>query len=507
MMKQTTVLANVFFGVLLILMGLSPVAAEEYGVEWIHQFGTDVGDTGSSVAVDAEGYVYVTGRTNGDIGGANAGSRDVYLAKYDPSGGLQWARQIGTSGSEDSAGVCVDVSGNVYISGTTRGTLGDSHFGMIDVFLAKYSGAGDLQWTVQLGTGGNDYANGNSVDAAGNVYVVGSTVMRLGDTHVGYSDVFLVKYDSDGGELWVRQFGTVQSDSPLGLSVSAGGDAYVTGITRGDFGGPNMGHYDAFLAKFNSAGAEQWIEQLGTSGNDYAEGVFVGAGGHVCITGWTEGEIGGSPAGQHDAFLAMYDTDGYLQWTGQLGSSADDRAYGVSVDGEGYAYMTGYTRGDLGGLNSGSQDLFLAKYDVDGEELWVQQLGSDGRESPQGVAVDHHGSAYVTGNTEGDLGGLNLGGLDAFLVKYSPDSDGDGVFDVSDDCPETPLGDGVDGDGCSLAQICPCDGGDEGWKSHGEYVRCVAEVANAFLDDGLIDRSERNEVVKAAAESDCADGL
>lgn len=89
------------------------------------------------------------------------------------------------------------------------------------------------------------------------------------------------------------------------------------------------------------------------------------------------------------------------------------------------------------------------------------------------------------------------------LAIPKPDTDGDGFWDGEDDCPFTEPNEAVDEGGCSLAQICPCDGGDESWQNHGEYVRCVMEVAGMFLDDGLITREDRNAAVKEAAKSDC----
>jgi len=80
------------------------------------------------------------------------------------------------------------------------------------------------------------------------------------------------------------------------------------------------------------------------------------------------------------------------------------------------------------------------------------------------------------------------------------DGDGDGVVDEHDACPNTPAGEPVDAQGCSASQLVPCDGD---WNSHGDYVSAVVATANDFLDAGLIDESQRNAIVQAAAQSDC----
>jgi hypothetical protein len=81
-----------------------------------------------------------------------------------------------------------------------------------------------------------------------------------------------------------------------------------------------------------------------------------------------------------------------------------------------------------------------------------------------------------------------------------PDSDGDGITDWLDQCPNTPKGAVVNSDGCSIEQLCPCGGP---WRNHGEYITCVADTAAQFLRDGLISETERRNIVSAAIRSSC----
>src|SRR5690606_33152621 len=92
----------------------------------------------------------------------------------------------------------------------------------------------------------------------------------------------------------------------------------------------------------------------------------VDSAGSAYISGWTGGGLAGSSVGGEDAFLAKYDSSGALLWTRQLGTSADDRSYGVAVDSAGAVYMSGTTYGALGGPSAGRSDAFLAKYDSAG---------------------------------------------------------------------------------------------------------------------------------------------
>jgi hypothetical protein len=80
------------------------------------------------------------------------------------------------------------------------------------------------------------------------------------------------------------------------------------------------------------------------------------------------------------------------------------------------------------------------------------------------------------------------------------DDDADGVVDAADSCPTTAFGASVDGEGCAIADLCPCE---NSWKNHGSYVRCVAHAANDFFGLGLITETEHGDILSVAGQSDC----
>lgn len=389
-------------------------------VIWTKQLGSAGDDFSWGVAADSSNNVYITGGTKGDIGGSNAGDYDAWVAKYDSEGHQQWVKQLGTPGDDKSWGVAVDSKGNIYITGDTTGSLGGSNAGGSDAWVAKYDNNGDRLWIQQLGTAGDDNSYGVATDGSDNIYIAGGTTGNLAGSNAGDYDAWVAKYDGQGNKLWVKQLGTSEEDKAWGIAASDSGNVYITGRTKGALEGSNAGSFDAWVAKYDSEGNQQWIKQLGSSGADYSYGVAVDSSGNVYITGRTTGSLGSSNAGGFDAWVAKYDSDGNQQWVKQLGTSGNEFAFAIAVDGSSNLYISGCTQGGLAGSsNAGGWDAWVAKYDSDGNQQWLEQLGTSTDDLSWGVAVDGSGNIYATGHTKGDLAGSNAGGFDAWVTKLS----------------------------------------------------------------------------------------
>ena len=168
-------------------------------------------DYANGVATDSSGNVYVTGGTKGGLdGNTSAGNTDLFVVKYNSSGTKQWTKQLGSSGLDSANGITIDSSGNVYVTGVTFGGLDwNTSAGANDLFVVKYNSSGTKQWTKQMGTSCSDLADGVATDSSGNVYVVGYTYGDLdGNTNTGASDLFVVKYNSSGTKQWTKQLGS-----------------------------------------------------------------------------------------------------------------------------------------------------------------------------------------------------------------------------------------------------------------------------------------------------------
>jgi hypothetical protein len=400
---------------------------------WTKTLGTSLNDTSKGVAIDSNNNVYITGYTRGILdGNTNEGLDDAFLTKYDSNGTIIWTKTLGSDNYDYNQALAIDSNNNVYITGYTQGNFdGILTQGGSDAFLTKYDSNGNKQWTKTLGSASNDYSWAVAIDSNNYVYITGYTADDLdGNTNVneGGWDVFLTKYDSaDGTIIWTKIVDDNTSwDYSKGLAIDSNNNIYITGYTGGDLdGNTNQGSIDAFLTKYDINGDKKWTKLLGTSSYETSNAVAIDSNNNIYFTGYTGGDLDGnigSNLGNADTYLTKYDTDGTNIWTKLLNTTSLEVSYGVATDSNNYVYITGYTRGNLDGntnANEGTNDVFLTKYDTDGDKKWTKMLGSTLADDARGITIDSNNNVYITGNTAGDLdGNTQLGYGDAFLTKY-----------------------------------------------------------------------------------------
>ncbi len=412
-------------------------AAASYDLAWTEQFGSGSNDVGRYLSLDSAGNVYICGETYGSMSGVNAGGADAFLAKYDNSGTEVWTQQWGTDFAERPYSMALDSSNNSFVGGYTRKMINMAPHH--DAFLTKCDSSGNVLWTELLDAGANDRGWSVAVDGGGNAYLGGYTTGTLGSTNYGGFDAYVAKYDTNGNKLWTQQLGTENDDWGYSVAADASGGVFLAGHTKGSLGGTNQGGHDAFLAKYDSGGSLQWTRQLGSSAIDAStyNSLAADAAGNVFLCGYTLGDLAGTNQGGYDAYLAKYDAAGNLLWTEQFGTGSSDYSYSVTTDAAGNALLSGATSGSLGGENQGGYDAYLALFDPDGDMLWSGQLGSTGADHGYGAAADSDGNLFLTGDTSYILGQTTWGGDDVFLAKFLPmdlpgDANHDGVVDLAD---------------------------------------------------------------------------
>ncbi|HTF87313.1 MAG TPA: hypothetical protein VK843_02810, partial [Planctomycetota bacterium] len=347
------------------------------------------------------------------------GGDDAWFARFDRSGNQTWIRQKGTFTADVATGVAEDSHGGLFVFGHTKGNLGAPNAGMGDAWLARYDGAGNQIWLLQMGTNANELSASAAPDGVGGVYVGGATAGSFAGLNAGSNDVWLAHYDGAGNQIWNRQFGTNKDDQALGAAQDGSAGVFVCGYTAGGLGGPNVGNRDAWVARYDITGNQTWIRHLGTSNSDAAYAVASDGSGGVYVGGDTGASLGGPSAGSADIWLAHYDSSGNQSWIHQLGTNEFDGAIAAAPDGTGGVYVGGMTGGSLAVQTNHHGDVWVAHYGIAGNQTWIQQFGAILESMVCAISSDGSGGMFVGGYTDGDLGGPNSGaGADVWLARY-----------------------------------------------------------------------------------------
>ncbi|MEM4326450.1 MAG: SBBP repeat-containing protein, partial [Candidatus Pacearchaeota archaeon] len=331
---------------------------------------------------------------------------------------LWWATFYGGNGLDGPMNMAIDGSGSIFIVGYVtssnfplqnagtffQGTLSGSSG---DAFISKFSSTGALQWSTYYGGFGINSANSLTIDSWGNIFITGAT-------------------------------------SSTSFPLQNAGTFY-----QGVYGG---GLYDAFILKFDNNGNRLWATYYGGNGNDYGYSITTDKYGNVFITGRTSSlnfplqnagtffqpAIGGSPG--MDVFILKFDNGGNRLWATYYGGNGDDEGYCVITDNSGNLFVTGNCGNNFPLQNGGTffqstyggdiADVFILKFDNNGNRLWATYYGGNGNESGRCMGLDNLGNLFISGYTasnnfptqnpggayffQGTYGGNN----DAFILKF-----------------------------------------------------------------------------------------
>ncbi|MBS1586104.1 MAG: SBBP repeat-containing protein [Bacteroidetes bacterium] len=318
-----------------------------------------------------------------------------------------------------------------------------------------------LSWGTYFGTGSDEIGQADVADASGNVYMQGytnssyniATVGAYQTSYGGNYDNYLVKFDISGSRQWSTYYGgsNYEWSGQASLAVDASGNVFMCGYTQSSYniatGGAYQtylaGSYDAFLVKFNSAGARQWATYYGGSNDDYAFSLATDASNNIYMAGYTYGSgnlaTGGayqtSFYGNSDGFLVKFDNAGNRLWCTYYGGSNYDYIQGLTCDASGNVYIGGYTQSSnniasVGAYQTslgGSNDAFVAKFDASGNRQWGTYYGSSNDEIGYTMAVDAASNVFLAGYTNSSSGVATAGAYqtayggnyDGFIVKFN----------------------------------------------------------------------------------------
>jgi hypothetical protein len=341
-----------------------------------------------------------------------------------------WARHGGGSGQDQASDVAVDGEGNAWLYGSFFGdaqfenvTLSSSNF---QIFVAKYDVDGDLLLARQSTGDAGIFKSGVTVDNVGNAFITGDF---LGGTLTfdavtltsQATDVFLVKYDPTGIAQWGHALGGTAHDFLGDVATDTDGNVIVTGVFQesATFGGDSLTSANAeaiFIAKFDTNGTALWARKIDKNDFDVSFGPSVAsdAVGNVVIAGQfrVSLDFGSTVLMTSDAldfvdvFVAKYDGNGNFMWARKAGGPNTDTARDVATDAGGNVIAVGSFSSDITFSPvtlsaTGVQDGFVAKYDPNGGVLWARQSEGADLTAPAAVAIDPTGLLTVGGSFRG----------------------------------------------------------------------------------------------------------
>lgn len=454
---------------------------------WGTYFGGSDSDQGYGIKVDNNNNVIATGNTfsattiatSGAYQNTYGGVADVFIAKFDSSGVLLWATYYGGDGNEAVQGIAIDNNANICITGwggsgtiantpTTPGAHQTIPGGAQDIFIAKFSDAGLIQWATLYGGNKNDVGFAIATDAGNNVFITGNSATLSGiatsgahqTTYAGgatmlIGDGIIAKFNAAGALQWCTYYGGSSDDIGRAIAIDQTGNVIVAGGTRSSSGISTAGSFksflpgtaieDAFIVKFTTLGSRIWGTYYGGTGQDRAYGVATDLNNNIVITGWAASSTGIATTGSHqpamlngDAFVAKFDSAGARYWGTYYGGSDIEMGLGVTTHSNGDIFVCGYslstsniaTPGSYqtvfgGGVSSG--DAFLVSFNAAGVRNWGTYLGGPGEETGNAVALDNSGNVYLAGATNSSAGiiapgsyqNIPGGGYDAFIQVFT----------------------------------------------------------------------------------------
>ena len=367
---------------------------------WVRAGGGPGFDYGYGISLDNQGNSYVTGMVQGNVTfdhvTVNRTSQDIFIAKYNSDGMLQWLEFAGGSNNDISYGIATDPNGNSYITGSTGGgsAFGTKMLSPAGTFVAKYNSSGKIAWVKKYGGGGQEKGNKIVLDKSGHFFLTGeyNNTAFFGTTSLssisGSTDVFCAKADTSGNIMWVTSGGGDKWDNSGGIDIDQEGNVYCAGSFQsvGTFGTQTLtagSYYSIFIAKYNSNGNFVWAKKAGASCCDYANDIAVSQQGDIFITGqYSYPGLFGSIIldgssfyvySNGNSYVAKYDASGNALWATSGGPFPNNQGTfntsdAVTVDNKGYVYYAGaFTGNFIYGADQDTvivntvRDIYLAK--------------------------------------------------------------------------------------------------------------------------------------------------
>lgn len=303
-----------------------------------------------------------------------------------------------------------------------------------------------IEWATYFGDSEYDEINDVKIGNDGYIYTIGSTNSTAniattgahltsfqGGTNISGADAFISKFDPSGNLVWSTYYGGAGIDVGLSLAVDTAGHIYAAGRTNSQSGiatpgshqaskAGNVSGFDAFLVKLDTAGLPTWATYFGGNFNEGSNAlrITIDRYNHIYMAGNTNSSTGmATPGafqtvrpGSEEGFIAKFNLSGDLNWSTYYGSSSNDYINAITTDTAGNIIIAGHTQGTTGlsttgthlQIGNGGTDGFIGKFDSSGQRIWGTYFGGNDFERIVTVTSDSLNNIYIGGMTNSSTG-------------------------------------------------------------------------------------------------------
>ncbi len=320
-------------------------------------FGAKYRDVGKDIKVNKDG-IFVFGK----MWEGGYPNNDMVLIKLDFNGNEQWKRFYGGHHNDLGHKFIFTKDGGFAMAGFNR-SIDD--FG--DAYLVRADKNGELIWENHFGDRYVDHAFDVVETDAGSFIVVGTKGGFYNPTSTDFlnhdADIYIIKTNAEGKKLWEKTYGGTAHDWAKKIIKAPGGGYFVCGSTQSS----GAGSFDIFLMKIDEDGNELWFKTYGGKDFDYGESVEIGKDNNLYLLGSSASY---SENYKPDHFLVKTDLNGEEIWSNTYGGDDSDYSSALICTNDSGCVFTGWTKNG----NIGKTDIVLYKIAKSGETLLISNI-------------------------------------------------------------------------------------------------------------------------------------
>ncbi len=419
-------------------------------INWQHSYGgSDHEYCWKTISTSDGGYAFVgnSDSNDGDVLSQNNGGTDLWVAKTNSTGVIQWSVLYGGTADEEGLDLVQTSDGGYLVVGYTDSNDGDvtghhGSSGYSDVWVLKLTSSGTLSWNKCFGGSQDDNAVSIAKTQSGDFYIAGSTSSNDGDVSgnhaVSYGDFWVFKMNATGTLLSQKCVGGTQGEECYRMIVTADDGCLLAGRTSSS-DGDAIGYHggsDMLISKLNSSLALDWSKCYGGTETEECNDIVQLNDGSFAALGYCSTHNNGDVTGHHgsqgsdDFWLLKLTSAGAINWAKCFGGDGDDQANGLCKTSDGGFVMSGLTNstnGDVSGFHNGGffePDIWVAKVDAAGTPVWQRCCGGSGQDESFNVMEASNNHYIVTGFTysaDYDVT-VNLGSADGWILYLAGSS-------------------------------------------------------------------------------------